>query len=94
MLNLQGITFNGIYNVNFPKNTPVAEIQEKANKAEAFLKKLYGQHDGYAVKTFDRYIRIITSTDNPWFIVKLFQEIGGDDLAEEYVKKAAIDINI
>jgi hypothetical protein len=94
MLNLQGITFNGIYNVNFPKNTSPVEIQEKANKAETFLKKIYEQRGGYAVKAFDRYIRIVTDTDNPWLLVNLFQEIGGKDLAEKYIKKVAIDINI
>lgn len=94
MLNVQSVAFKGIYNVNFPKKTPLTEIQEKANKAEAFLKSVYGQGKGYAVKAFDSYIRIITGTDNPWLITKLFQEIGGEKLAEKYVNKVAININI
>ena len=94
MLNVQGVSFKGIYNVNFPKKTPMAEIQEKADKAEKFLKTIYGQSNGYAVKAFDTYIRIVTSIDSPWLIVKLFQEIGGEKLAEKYVNEVAININI
>ena len=94
MLNVQSVTFKGIYNVNFPKKTPLAEIQEKADKAENFLKTIYGQDNGYAVKAFDTYIRIVTGTDNPWLITKLFKIIGGENLAEKYVREAAININI
>ena len=94
MLNVQGVSFKGIYNVKFPKKTPLAEIQEKADKAENFLKTIYGQGNGYAVKAFDTYIRIVTGTDNPWIITKLFQEIGGKDLAEKYIREVTIDINI
>ena len=94
MLNVQNVTFKGVYNVNFPKNTSQGVIQEKANIAENFLKTICGQSNGYAVKAFDRYIRIVTSTENPWLLVQLFKEIGGEKLAEKYVNEVAININI
>ena len=91
---VQDVAFNGIYNVRFPKGTPQAKIQEKAQIAQSFLQKVFINPNDYIIHPYEQSMRIITANDNPWMLTKLFSLLGGEDLAHKYVEKAAVNLDI
>lgn len=80
--------------MKFPKGTSQAKIQEKSEIAQKFLKQALGKYAGYQVHAFDDSMRIVTSVDNPWLLVSLFTQIGGESLAKKYIQKAAVNLDI
>ncbi len=101
---VQNISFNGIYDLRVPENTPKYIIDDKAKATEDAIKEFFNVDDldsiniGIKVQPNDSGIRLVTAVDNPWMMVELFKRIGGEKLAKEYVNRNAqeykLNINV
>ena len=89
---IQNISFNGIYDFTFPKNTPDGVIQRKVDATNLAISKRYHVKDpirsGIQVVPFGKEtMRIVTQNDSPYMLTWLFKEIGGEKLAQQYIQR-------
>lgn len=97
------VTFSGIYDINFPTGTKLAEINSKYQQAKMFYQKYYGYNknmpalgvhilkESTGKKT--PIIRINTPYDNPILMVELFKVID-ENLARQYIAKTKVDLYV
>ena len=85
---VQDIAFRGIYDLVFPTGTPKDKIDAKANQIQKIIRSNITDNDKlYQVAAFSDRIRFVSAIDNPNVIANLFEVIGGEDLAMQYINK-------
>ena len=95
------VSFSGIYNINFPKNTSQEDVDKAYKKLNDFI-----QEKPYLSSTIDLYdfskfqektpikgFRIVSTLDNPHIMVKLLSLID-EKLALQYVEKTKINLTV
>lgn len=89
MLNpVQNISFNGIYDLVVPEGTSKDKIEAKTAQFQKVIRdNLSKDNKWYQVVAFDDRIRFISAMDNPNVIANLFETIGGENLAKQYIRK-------
>ncbi len=82
------IAFNGIYDLIVPQGTSKDKIEAKANQARKIINdNIPIGNQLYNIVPFNDRIRIVSTIDNPNVIMNLFEAIGGEDLARQYMAK-------
>lgn len=90
MLNpVQNITFGGIYDLVVPNGMPKDKIDAKANQIQKIINDNLNADNNklYQVAAFNDRIRFVSAIDNPNIIANLFEVIGGEDLAKQYINR-------
>lgn len=85
---VKNIAFNGIYDLVVPNGTPKDKIEAKTEQIRKIIRDNITDNDKfYQLATFDDRIRVVSAIDNPNQIANLFEVIGGEDLAKQYIRK-------
>lgn len=85
---LKNIAFNGIYDFVVAKGTPKDKVEAKTAQIEKIIRDNISKDERlYKVVAFDDRIRFVSAIDNPNVIANLFEIIGGENLARQYIRK-------
>lgn len=85
---VRNIVFGGIYDLIVPNGTPKDKIEAKVAQTQKIIREKITDNDKlYQVVAFNDRIRFVSATDNPNIITNLFEAIGGEDLARQYINK-------
>jgi len=85
---VKNIAFNGIYDLVVPSGTPKDKIEAKAAQFQKIIRDNLSKDDKfYNVVAFDDRIRFVSAIDNPNVIANIFETIGGENLAKQYIRK-------
>ena len=90
MLNpVKSITFGGIYDLVVPSGTPKEKIDAKTAQIQKLINDNLSADSNkfYQVVGFNDRIRFVSAIDNPNVIANLFEVIGGEDLAKQYINR-------
>ena len=85
---VKNIAFNGIYDLVVPNGTPKDKIEAKTAQFQKIIRDNLSKDDKfYNVVAFDDRIRFVSAIDNPNVIANIFETIGGENLAKQYIRK-------
>ncbi|MBO6180668.1 hypothetical protein J6O86_03170 [bacterium] len=85
---VKNIAFNGIYDLVVPNGTPKDKIEAKTEQIRKIIRDNITDNDKfYQLAAFDDRIRVVSAIDNPNQIANLFEVIGGEDLAKQYINR-------
>ena len=90
MLNpVKNIAFGGIYDLVVPSGTPKDKIKAKTKQIQKIIRNNLASDDNklYKVVAFDDRIRFVSAIDNPNVIANIFETIGGENLARQYINR-------
>lgn len=95
------VSFGGIYDINFPKNTEDSKVRKICNNLNIYANK-HGFSNYVAIVDYKNLVnsnnhkkgfRLISTVDNPLMLVKLFGQIS-EELAEQYIEKTKINLTV
>ena len=85
---VKNIAFNGIYDLVVPNGTSKDKIEAKTAQFQKIIRDNLSKDDKfYNVVAFDDRIRFVSAIDNPNVIANIFETIGGENLAKQYIRK-------
>ena len=85
---VKNIAFNGIYDLVVPNGTPKDKIEAKTEQIRKIIRDNITDNDKfYQLAAFDDRIRFVSAIDNPNVIANIFETIGGENLAKQYIRK-------
>lgn len=86
---VQNISFGGIYDFVVPNGTPKEKIDAKVEQIQKLVNDNLSadKNKFYQVVGFNDRIRFVSAIDNPNIIANLFEVIGGEDLAKQYINR-------
>jgi len=83
---VKNISFGGIYDFVVSSGTPKEKIDAKVMQIQKLIRdSLHEEY--YKVVGFNDRIRLVSAADSPTIITGLFNAIGGEDLARQYVNR-------
>lgn len=83
---INNIAFGGIYDFVVPKGTPKEKIDAKVEQTQKLIRDNL-QEEYYTVVGFNDRIRLVSAVDSPTIITGIFNAIGGEDLARQYISR-------
>ena len=84
---VHSIAFAGIYDLVVPKGTSQDRINGKAAEIEKIANNSRNGNKFFTVVPFYDRVRIVSSIDNPNVICELFEAVGGENLAKQYIQR-------